>query len=93
VDKTWSNRFKGGLMKSYVDIMVELGRVSILGKDIINLKKGDVIQLDHYASDPLDVFIEGIIKYKGFPGIFKGNQAVQVSQVITGKEDVEYGTE
>jgi len=93
VDRGWSNRFKTGLMRSYVDIMVELGRVSIMGKDIVNLKKGDVIQLDHYASDPLDVYIEGITKYKGFPGLFKGNQAVQISEVITGKEDMEYGTE
>jgi len=80
-------------MKSYVNMMVELGRVSILGKDIANLKKGDVIPLDHYASDPLDVYVEGLAKYKGYPGIFKGNQAVQISQIISGKEDMEYGTE
>jgi flagellar motor switch protein FliM len=93
VDKGWSNRFKKGLMKSNVEILVELGRTSIHGKDVVNLKKGDVIQLEHYSSDPLDVYVEGIIKYKGYPGTYKGNQAVQISKVITGKEDAEYGTE
>lgn len=93
VDKAWSNRFKGGLMKSYVDIMVELGKVTISAKDIVNLKRGDVIQLDHYSSDPLDIFVEGIPKFKGVPGIFKGNQAMQIAQVIMGKEDMDYGTE
>lgn len=92
VDKGWTNRFKEGLLQSYVEIMAELGRAQIHGKDVVNLKKGDVIQLDQYASDPLDVYVEGIIKYKGYPGNFKGNQAVQISQVIIVKEDAEYGT-
>ena len=92
VDKGWTNRFKEGLVKSNVELMVELGRSQVHGKDVVNLKKGDVIQLDHYASDPLDIYVEGIIKYKGYPGTFKGNQAVQISKIITGKEDAEYGT-
>lgn len=92
VDKGWTNRFKEGLIKSNVEIMVELGRSQISAKDVVNLKKGDVIQLDQYASDPLDVYVEGIIKYKGYPGNFKGNQAVKISQIITGKEEAEYGT-
>jgi len=87
VDKAWARRFKAGLMKSYVDIYVELGMAQVFGRDIINLKKGDVIQLEHYASDPLDIYVEGIKKYKGYPGKYKGNQAVQISSIITAKED------
>ncbi len=87
VDKVWANRFKSGLLKSYVDIFVELGRAQVLGKDVVNLKKGDVIQLEHYASDPLDVYVEGIKKYNGYPGNYKGNQAVQISTIVTGKEE------
>jgi flagellar motor switch protein FliM len=93
VDRGWTNRFKIGLMRSYVNMMVELGRVSILGRDIANLKIGDVIQLDHYASDPLDIYVEGVPKFKGYPGIYKGNQAMQISEIITGKEDMDYGAE
>jgi len=87
VDKAWANRFKSGLLKSYVDIFVELGRAQVSGKDVVNLKKGDVIQLEHYASDPLDIYVEGIKKYNGYPGNYKGNQAVQISSVVTGKEE------
>jgi flagellar motor switch protein FliM len=87
VDKAWANRFKSGLLQSYVDIFVELGRAQVLGKDIVNLKKGDVIQLEHYASDPLDIYVEGIKKFKGYTGNYKGNQAVQISSIVTGKEE------
>ncbi len=93
VDKSWSNRFTVGLLKAYVDIMVELGRVTVPGRDVIHMKQGDVIPLDHYASDPLDIYVEGVPKYKGYPGIFKGSQAVQICQTITGKEEMTYGTE
>jgi flagellar motor switch protein FliM len=87
VDKAWANRFRSGLMKSYVDIFVELGRAQVFGKDIVNLKKGDVIQLEHYASDPLDIYVEGVRKFMGYPGNYKGNQAVQIASIVTGKED------
>lgn len=93
VDKAWINRFRKNLITSKVDILVELGHAEIDARDVIKLKKGDVIPLEQYASDPLDVYIEGVSKYKGYPGIYKGNQAIQICEVITGKEGVDYGSE
>jgi flagellar motor switch protein FliM len=87
VDRGWSTRFKSGLMKSFIDLYVELGQAQVFGKDIVNLKKGDVIQLEHYASDPLNIYVEGIKKFRGYPGNYKGNQAVQISSILTGKEE------
>jgi len=87
VDKSWANIFKSSLLKLSVDTFVELGRAQVFAKDIMNLKKGDVIQLEHYASDPLDIYVEGIKKIKGYPGNYKGNQAVQVSSIVTEKEE------
>jgi flagellar motor switch protein FliM len=90
MDNTWINRFREGLMYSKVDLLVELGRTEINAGDVINLKKGDVIVLDQYASEALNIFIEGILKFKGYPGICRGNQAIQVAQVGVGKEEDGY---
>ena len=87
VDKVWANRFRSSLLNSYIDYFVELGRAQVSAKDIGNLKKGDVIQLEHYASDPLDIYVAGIKKFIGYPGNYKGNQAVQISSIVTGKEE------
>ncbi|MFH1079621.1 MAG: flagellar motor switch protein FliM [Pseudomonadota bacterium] len=92
-DKTWINRFREGLMKAKVDLVVELGRTEINGSEVVHLKKGDVIPLDQYAMDPLNVYVEGIMKFKGSAGIFRGNKAIQVVGVNTGKEVEEYGAE
>jgi len=81
VDKEWAKRFAQGLFESKVDMMVELGRTEVELKKVIDLKVGDVIMLDQYATDPLPVFVEGIMKFRGHPGVYKGNHAVQITKL------------
>jgi len=93
VDREWANRFKDGLMSSRVELIVELGRSEVSGKEIVDLKKGDVIMLDRYRVDPLDIFVEGVQKLTAFPGVYKGSSAIQIAGTIQGKEARYYGTE
>lgn len=93
IDMAWAQRFKDCLMLSKVDVVIQLGQTKISGKDILNLQKGDVIRLDQYAEDGSRILVEGVLKFTGYPCIYKGNQAVQVSQVITREEGYDYGTE
>jgi flagellar motor switch protein FliM len=92
VDKVWSRRVHQSLLESEVDIIVELGRTKIQTKKVVSLRRGDVIVLDAYCGDPLNVSVEGITKYLSHPGTYKGNQAVQISQLIRKKEAQQYGT-
>ncbi len=93
VDKGWVDRLRKNIAKSKAEIAVELGSTEISARDVVNMKPGDVIPLDQYASDAMTVFVEGIPKYRGYPGIYKGNQAVRVSEVILAKGGQEDGTE
>ncbi|MBN1547778.1 MAG: flagellar motor switch protein FliM [Syntrophaceae bacterium] len=93
VDKVWADRFKQNLSLSKIDIVVELGKTNLKSRDVIELKKGDVIPLDQYASDPLFVLVEGMPKFLCVPGVSKGSQAVQISHVIHRNEVIDYGTE
>ena len=86
VDKEWTNSFKKGLESANVKLSVELGRTELTGGEIANLKKGDVILLDQYYSESLDVYVEDVFKFKGYPGIYRGNQAVEISKFIVGEE-------
>lgn len=85
VDKEWAKRFALGLLESKVDMTVELGRTEVELKKVIDMKIGDVIMLDRFATDPLPVFVEGIMKFRGHPGIYKGNHAVQITKLPTKK--------
>lgn len=93
VDRTWMNRFRKGLMQAKVDLVVELGSAEINGSDVVQLKKGDVIPLEQYAREPLTIYVEGIRKFTGCAGVFRGNRAIQVVGITTGKEGDEYGAE
>ena len=85
-DKEWTNSFKEGLENAAVNLVVELGRTELNGREITNLKKGDVIRLDQYCTDSLNIYMEDVLKLKGYPGIYKGGRAIEISKFIVRKE-------
>ncbi|HUV49845.1 MAG TPA: flagellar motor switch protein FliM [Anaerolineae bacterium] len=85
-DKEWTNSFEKGLRRVNVNLTVELGRTELSGREVVSLKKGDVISLDQYCSDSLDVYVENILKFKGQPGLYKGNRAIEVTKLMIGEE-------
>ncbi|NPU84731.1 MAG: flagellar motor switch protein FliM [Syntrophaceae bacterium] len=93
VDKGWVDRLRKNIAKARAEIAVELGGTEISARDVVNMKPGDVIPLDQYASDAVTVYVEGIPKYRGYPGIFKGNQAVRISEVVLTKGGQDDGAE
>ncbi|MCH8883219.1 MAG: flagellar motor switch protein FliM [SAR324 cluster bacterium] len=82
VDTTWINRFRTNLKGAKVEVITELGRVEINVQDFLNLKVGDIVSLDQEVDKPLTVTVEGITKFKGFQGSYKGHQALKVSQLV-----------
>jgi flagellar motor switch protein FliM len=92
VDKIWASRFKDYLMLAGLEIVVELGKTEISGKDLLNLQRGDVIRLNQFSTDPLTAFVESIPKYRVEPGYHKGNMAGRITEIIP-KEGSNYGSE
>ena len=82
VDTTWLNRFRTNLQMAKVDLAVELGRAEIPVRNFLNLKVGDIISLEQEVDKPLNITVEGITKYKGYQGSYKGHQAVKVTELI-----------
>ncbi|MEE8380371.1 MAG: FliM/FliN family flagellar motor switch protein, partial [Thermodesulfobacteriota bacterium] len=65
-----------------VEVMVRLGNAEVTGKELLNLNVGDVIQLDTFSKDELRVDVGGITRFMGYPGLYKGNQALQISEIL-----------
>ncbi|MBW2663900.1 MAG: flagellar motor switch protein FliM, partial [Deltaproteobacteria bacterium] len=86
VDKKWTNSFKKGLESASVKLSVELGKTELSGGEIVNLKKGDVILLGQYYTESLNGYVEDVLKFKGYPGTYKGSQAIEISKIIVGEE-------
>ncbi len=80
VDFIWINRVKEQIMQTQANLVVKLGEAQIQMRDLLNLEVGDIIQLDTDATLPLSVLVEGIPKFKGIPGLLKGNRAIRVTE-------------
>ncbi|NRA65211.1 MAG: flagellar motor switch protein FliM [Pseudobacteriovorax sp.] len=80
VDFIWINRVKEQVMQTTANIVVKLGEADIQMRDLLNLEIGDIIQLSSDATMPLNVLVEGIPKFKGIPGLLKGNRAIRVTE-------------
>lgn len=82
VDFIWINRIKEQIMQASANILVKLGEATISIQDLVDLEPGDIIQLDKDATLPLDVLVEGVPKFKGLPGLLKGNRAIKITESL-----------
>ncbi len=84
VDKTWSENLRYQLNQVPLGMSAEIGTADITVSDVLNLKVGDVIQLNDKVRDPIKVFIEGKKKYWGRAGVSDKNYALQILAVMNG---------
>lgn len=86
-DQSWTPIIKSLISGCKVQVVAELGSTKIRIGDLLNLKAGDILLLEKGISEPILARVCGIPKFKGHPGIYKGNQALQVSLLNKGGID------
>ncbi|MBI5408353.1 MAG: flagellar motor switch protein FliM [Nitrospirae bacterium] len=81
-DQRWALVMKDALMETYVNVTAEIGRVTTTFGDIMNFEIGAVLNLGKSVTDELMVKVEGLPKFKGTPGVSRGNQSIKLTRVI-----------
>jgi flagellar motor switch protein FliM len=81
-DNTWSNRFKQNLQNVDIELIAKLGEMNISVRDFLNLQKDDVLYLEHETKDPISVEVNGVKKFTGFQGSYKGHKAINIEELI-----------
>ena len=82
VDQVWIRRLRTELLTTEVELVAELGTSTITPQDLMKFKVGDTLMLGNDVTDPLNLKVEQISKFKGFPGVSRGNKAVQLTETI-----------
>ena len=82
VDIQWIERLKERIREVKVGLVMELGKTTITGRDLLQLDIGDVLVLNQDIENPLTVRVEDIPKFRAFAGIYKGSKAFQVHDTI-----------
>ena len=79
---TWGPQLKELLKDTYVTIIAELGRTKQTVRELLNLHVKDVIKLKVGPEDFISITVDQVPKYRGYPGIIKGNRAVEIAKLI-----------
>ena len=82
IDTNWRRMIREVILNSTVDLKIQLGRAEITGERLIYMQKGDVIQLDNSASEPLTCYVDGFEKLTGYAGVQRGFQAFKIKDKI-----------
>jgi len=69
-------------------LTVELGRTTMLIRDILDLGPGSVIELDKAAGEPVDIFVNGKLIAKGEVVVIDENFGVRVIDILSPGERV-----
>ncbi|MZH41607.1 MAG: flagellar motor switch protein FliM [Nitrospinae bacterium] len=82
VDQVWVRRLRTELLTTEVELITELGSTVITPEELMRFKVGDTLMLGNDVTDPLTLKVEQNPKFKGFPGVSRGNKAIQITEII-----------
>src|SRR5205823_4185809 len=71
-----------------LDVTVELGRVRMLIKDVLELSSGSIIELDRIAGEPVDLLVNGRLVAKGEVVVIEDNFGIRITEIATPAERV-----
>lgn len=87
VDSHVIRRMEANIKKTQVEMSVQLANGSITTEQALNLKVGDIMQLDTNPTEEAVIQVERTPKYKGFVGSYRANRAVKLTRAIQPEEE------
>jgi len=80
-----SNQMKG----TFLSVKAELGKTKITLREMLEMKKGDVLKLDKRINQEIEVVIGGIRKLAARPGNLDGKKAVRIIRPLKDEDIVD----
>jgi len=80
-DDAHAAQIQSNLQDAHVEVVAELGKARLYIKDFVNLSVGDVVILENRIDEPLSVYVEDRLKFKGYLGLRKQKIAIRISQI------------
>ena len=74
------------LLDVELPISVQLGQTTMSVRELLNLKKGKLVQLSRMAGEPVDVFIDGKLLAKGEITVVDDRLSVRIGSLYGERE-------
>jgi flagellar motor switch protein FliN/FliY len=81
-----SNRNLDLVMDIGLNLTVELGKTEISIKEVLELTRGSVIELDRIAGEPVDLFANGKLIAKGEVVVIEDNFGLRITSIVSPAE-------
>jgi flagellar motor switch protein FliM len=81
-EHTWGQQIGMLLQDTPVNLIAELGVTNRHIRDLVDLQVDDVLQLNTGPEDLITLTVDHVPKFLGFPGIIKGNRAVEIAGLL-----------
>ena len=85
MEHNWGEQLQKLLQDTPVTLTAELGATTRCVRDLLDLQVDDVIQLNTGPEDLVTLAVDHIPKFLGYPGIIKGNRAVEIAALHQNK--------
>ncbi len=82
------NRNVQMLLDVELNVVVELGRKTMMVSDVLNLGKGSVVELPKAAGEPLDILINGTRLARGEVVVIDEHFAVRITELAAPRERI-----
>lgn len=74
----WGSYFAHEVEQMEVAISAQLSQITLNVRDILDLRVGDVLQLDCPPDNPIELQVEGRTKFTGLAGLRDGKKAIRI---------------
>ncbi|XBC39305.1 MAG: flagellar motor switch protein FliN [Buchnera aphidicola (Nurudea shiraii)] len=65
-----------------VDVTIELGKIEVSIKDLLNLSKGSILSLNKYSGEPLNILVNKFIIAKGELVIVEERYGIRITSIV-----------
>jgi len=79
----WFQKLQGSINDVPLELRAVLGKKKLTVQEFLKMKKETVIITDSSVDEPIDVTIMDTTKFKGRMGIWRGNKAVKIEQILS----------
>jgi len=71
-----------------LQVSVEIGRTKMLIKELLKLNQGSIIELEKFAGEPVEVYVNGKLMAKGEVIVVNDKFGVRITEIISAQERV-----
>ena len=79
----WLNQLKERVLDVPLEIRALMGKKKMHIQEFMQIAEDNIIVVDRYVNDPIDIAIYEKTKFRGKMGIYKGNKAVKIEELAS----------